>query len=271
MASYYGVLFPEFWTGRTGRAIQRAGGAHGQVLALYLMSTRHANMIGLYRLAVDDIVYETGLKAKAVVAAGAVLEATGFAQFDRTSEFVWVPTMCRFRLGLKAGESLPEKDNRVVGVNKLYHGVDANPFLGDFYVANHQTLRLTQPRDPQGIVAPMWQPSPSQGASKTLVSQLSGSGSDNRDQGSDIRHQEKAGRCTTGFPQGAPKNVDGPNVNVITRLAHDAYANLGDQATIADLADALKFSCAKHGIGITPEAITTALESARHQRTRRRA
>ena len=47
----YGVLFHRFWEGRTGRQIQ-ARGCEAVVMATYLISCRHANMIGLYELPV---------------------------------------------------------------------------------------------------------------------------------------------------------------------------------------------------------------------------
>ena len=61
MSSYYGVVFPEFWTGPTGRQLREHGGKDAQLLGLYLISNRHTNMLGLYRLRIDDIRHESGL------------------------------------------------------------------------------------------------------------------------------------------------------------------------------------------------------------------
>lgn len=272
--AYYGVLFPEFWTGRTGRDIRREGGVQAQLLALYLTSNRHANMLGLYRLALADICHETGMRERVVIAAAAALERAGFARFDASSDFVWVLTMCLFRLGLKTGHALEVGDKRVVAVNRLYHGIEANPFLGAFYMQHHEALRLDKPRPPHGQASPYTISGPLQGASKPLASQsqISGSGSDLqtiRDQGSDHQEQEKAGR----FAPDSARRGDGhePNVNVITRLAHDVIASCGESALIADLADALKTRCAELRIALTPDAVTKAIDSALHQRQRRRA
>src|SRR5438094_3872600 len=127
--SYYGVLFPEFWTGHTGRVIRDRGGPPAQVLALYLMSNRFTNMIGLYRLLVDDIRHETGLNARAIERCLDLLHDVDYATFDAASSYVWVHQMARFRLGLKAGEALEPNDNRVIAINRLYHAIDPNPFL----------------------------------------------------------------------------------------------------------------------------------------------
>ena len=80
MSSYYGVIFPEFWTGPTGHEIRARGGKDGQLLALYLATNPHTNMIGLYRLLLDDIRHESGLSAKAIERGFAA--ATAFATFD---------------------------------------------------------------------------------------------------------------------------------------------------------------------------------------------
>lgn len=61
------------------------------------------------------------------------------------------------------------------------------------------------------------------------------------------------------------------NVAVITKLAHDVFDRLGETATISDLSDGLKYRCGQFRVAFTPDAVTKALESALHQRTRRRA
>ena len=45
----YGKISPQFWTGKTGKAI-KAGGPESVVIAVYLMSSPHSNMIGMYYL-----------------------------------------------------------------------------------------------------------------------------------------------------------------------------------------------------------------------------
>lgn len=271
MASYYGVLWESFWTGRTGRDLRRAGGKDAQILAAYLVSNRHANMLGLYRLSTEDIQHETGLRRREVEKALQVLEEVGFAKYDTGTEHVWVLTMVRFRLGLKPGEALGESDKRVLGVRRLYHGIADNPFLADFYLQSHAALRLDKPRDPQSVVVRVGMPSTSEGASKGLSSQVSGTSNQDQGSGSGTRSQdqEKAGRSATHRPQ--PVENDAVNVSVVTRLAHDVIADEGADASFADLADALKSRCAQLRVSLTPDAVTKAIESALHQRSRRRA
>lgn len=185
MSSYYGVVFPEFWTGRTGRELRERGGKDAQLLGLYLLSNRHTNMLGLYKLMVEDVTHETGLPKKSLVKGYEALAAASFATFDSDSSFVWVRQMVRFRIGLKPGDGLKTEDNRVSALNRLYHALDPNPFLKAFFELHHRTLHLKSAREPQGVVVPLSIPSPLQGASEGLPSQIT----DNRDQITEIRQQ----------------------------------------------------------------------------------
>lgn len=47
----YAKVSPRFWLGETGRELRKAG-AEAQVVAFYLMTSPHANMLGLYYLPV---------------------------------------------------------------------------------------------------------------------------------------------------------------------------------------------------------------------------
>ena len=144
--SYYGVIFPEFWTGQTGRELREHGGKEAQLLGLYLATNRHANMLGLYHVLVDDIKHETGLSLKAIEKGLRVTAAATFATFDAATAFVWVRHMARFRLGLRNGDVLNPGDKRVVAVNRLYHNLEVNPFLEPFYDANRKLLCLRKCR-----------------------------------------------------------------------------------------------------------------------------
>lgn len=145
--SYYGVIFPEFWTGQTGSELRQGGGRDAQLLGLYLATNRHANMLGLYHVLATDMKHETGLSFKAIEKALRVIAETSFATFDAATAFVWVRQMARFRLGLRNGDTLQPGDKRVVAVNRLYAGLEMNPFLGTFYAANRKLLCLRKCRE----------------------------------------------------------------------------------------------------------------------------
>ena len=152
--SYYGIIFPEFWTGPTGRELRIHGGKEAQLLALYVATNRHANMLGLYHLLIDDVRHESGLSLRSIEKAYRSLAAASFAEFDAQSAFVWVRQMARFRLGLRNGAHLAPEDNRVVAVNRLYQTLAANPFLGPFYDLNRKLLCLKSKRLTSDLVVP---------------------------------------------------------------------------------------------------------------------
>jgi hypothetical protein len=194
VSSYYGVTFPEFWTGETGRALRREGGKPAQILGLYLTSNRSANMLGLYKLLSDDVTHETGLTPKELARAYAVTALVGFAEYDAASSFVWVRTMARFRVGLRPGQTLKPDDNRVRAANRLYQCLDPNPFLGRFFDCYCDVLRLQTRRVPEGVVVPYAFPSPSEGLRSPLQGPCKPVHRDQsteiRDQGTEIRDQE---------------------------------------------------------------------------------
>ena len=54
----YGIVSPRFWIGETGKKLR--GNPNEQVLALYLMTSPHANMIGVFHCPILYMAHETG-------------------------------------------------------------------------------------------------------------------------------------------------------------------------------------------------------------------
>jgi hypothetical protein len=270
VSSYYGVIFPEFWTGRTGRELREQGGKDAQLLGLYLASTRFANMLGLYHLFVDDVRRDTGLTLGAIARGFHVTASSDFATFDAASSYVWVRHMARFRLGLKASQALGADDNRVIAVNRIYHALEANPFLGDFFDANTKILRLKKRRESVGVVVPLFPHhyrSSLGGAPKPLGSQVQDQGSGTGDQ---VQVQKKA----VASPRN-PKNGEDHepqsrrNLGVITRLVHEVLSAPDAATDFASLKADVKQACAKYHVTYDADVVGTALESALAQRQAR--
>jgi hypothetical protein len=55
----YARVSPQIWLGETGRKLR--GYPEAQIVAYYLLSSPHANMIGLYYLPIIYLAHETGL------------------------------------------------------------------------------------------------------------------------------------------------------------------------------------------------------------------
>jgi hypothetical protein len=153
----YGVLFETFWTGETGKAIRRVGGKDAQLLALYLISSPHANMLGLYHLPMMYVAVETGLTKNTAAKAFSALahDEVRYGEYDQATEFVWVREMARFRMGLSQPDAKPldKEDNRVKGANRLYGQLTANPFLGPFFDRYQKLLHLQQRREGPQLIA----------------------------------------------------------------------------------------------------------------------
>lgn len=141
----YATVSPQFWLGKTGREL-RSAGAEAQVVAFYLMTSPHANMLGLYYLPVLYLAHETGLGLEGASKGLERAIKAGFCSYDEHSEMVWVHEMA----GYQVGRSLKPGDNRCAGVRNEYASLPENPFLSGFfdrYQADfHMTLKRGEER-----------------------------------------------------------------------------------------------------------------------------
>lgn len=85
----YAKVGPKFWIGATGKKL-RAAGPEAQIVALYLMTSPHANMLGLYYIPKMFIAHETGLGLEAASKGLQRGIEAGFCEYDEASEMVWV-------------------------------------------------------------------------------------------------------------------------------------------------------------------------------------
>ena len=106
----YGKVSPQFWVGKTGKRLR--GDMEAQIVALYLMTSPHANMIGVFYCPVDYIAKETGIPIEGASKALARLSEADFCTFDAESEYVFVHRFAANQIG----EDLKPADKRVQGV-----------------------------------------------------------------------------------------------------------------------------------------------------------
>jgi len=106
----YGKVSPQFWVGKTGKALR--GNLEAQVVALYLMTSPHANMIGVYYCPIEYIAKETGVPLEVASKALQCLIDADFCTFDAESEYVFVHKFAEHQLGAE----LKASDKRVQGV-----------------------------------------------------------------------------------------------------------------------------------------------------------
>jgi hypothetical protein len=124
----YSKVSPQFWIGTTGKALRNCG-PEAQLVALYLLTNPHANMLGLYYLPEIFVAHETGLTIEGASKGLARCIEVHFCSYDATTEMVWVHEMAAYQIG----EQLSETDKRCVGISNEYEGLPENPFLLAFY------------------------------------------------------------------------------------------------------------------------------------------
>lgn len=143
----YARIGPQFWIGKTGKELRKRG-AECQVVAMYLISSPHSNMLGLYYLPLMFIAHETGLSIEGASKGLRSSIEAGFCAYDDDSEMVWVYEMAKYQIG----DSLKPADKRCLGVQNEYNSLPDNPYLSGFYEKYSIAFCMTSKR---GISAEM--------------------------------------------------------------------------------------------------------------------
>lgn len=146
----YSKISSQIWTGRTGKQI-RALGLEAQVVAFYLMTSPHSNMIGLYYLPLGYLSADTGIPLEGASKALQSLIDIGFCAYDRDSEVVWVYEMAR----IQVGDSLKANDHQCGGVATAYRLVQKNCYLAEFFDRYQSAFHLKERRVGQGEEKPL--------------------------------------------------------------------------------------------------------------------
>lgn len=198
----YSRVSAKFWTGHTGREIREKGRDH-QVLALYLLTSPQANMIGLYYLPLAYAVHETGIGASRIQAVMADLESVGFCRYDRDSEVVWVVNMARLQLG-----DAKASDKQRIGAARQYESAPASPLLGLFHDEYVDEIPFKSRRE--GLAKPL--PSPSEDLPIQATAQHSTATSTARRRATSDEHSDGAERsaATASAPLASPAVIEIP-------------------------------------------------------------
>lgn len=122
----YGTVASQFWVRGTGKELR--GDMEAQLVALYLMTSPHANMIGVFHLPVMYLAHETGLTIEKAQAALERLEAKDFCTYEPESEWICVHRFAANQIG----EELKEGDKRIKGVLNEIAKVPGGPCLKAF-------------------------------------------------------------------------------------------------------------------------------------------
>lgn len=126
----YGKVSPKFWVGKTGKSLR--GDMQAQILALYLMTSPHANMIGIYYCPIEYMAKETGLTIEGASKALQSLVNADFCTYEADDELVFVHAFAEHQIGA----SMKASDKRVQGVinelEKVQKGVCYQAFMARY-------------------------------------------------------------------------------------------------------------------------------------------
>lgn len=136
----YGKVSPHFWTGSTGKQLRQC--SESLVVSMYLMTSPHANMLGLYYMPLLYVAHETGLGMEGASKGLQWACEAGFCSYDHASEMVWVHEMARFQIA----DKLKSTDKRSIGVQNEYNSLPSNPYLASFYDKYSQAFCMTEKR-----------------------------------------------------------------------------------------------------------------------------
>lgn len=110
----YGKVSPLFWTGKTGKGLR--GAMEAQIVALYLMTSPHSSMIGVFHLPLMYVAHETGLTLEGASKGLARCSEAQFCTYDEETETIFVHEMAAHQVGAE----LKDNDKRLISVRKQY-------------------------------------------------------------------------------------------------------------------------------------------------------
>lgn len=132
----YSKVSGAFWTRGTGKSLR--GDMETQIVALYLMTSPHANMIGVFNLPIGYIQIDTGLSFEGASKGLAKLIEGGFCSYDEVNEAVFVHEMANYQIGA----ALKATDNRVKDIQKQYESLPESHIKSKFYDKYSQAFCL---------------------------------------------------------------------------------------------------------------------------------
>lgn len=132
----FSKISPQFWLGETAKKLR--GHQEAQIVAMYLLSSPHANMIGMYYLPKMFISHETGLTLQGASKGLLRCIEAGFCSYDEEKEIIWVVEMANYQIG-----ELKPSDKRSVGAQNEYLKVPYCNHSMAFFDKYSSTLNLT--------------------------------------------------------------------------------------------------------------------------------
>ena len=145
----YSVITPAFWIGETGKKLR--GDANAQLLAMYLMTSPHSTMTGVFHCPILYMAHETGMSIEGATKALARLFEAGFCEYEESSETVFVVRMASFQIA----KVLKPNDNRIIGLKKEVEKMTSAFMKSRFLAIYSEVFCLTSEAvNPKPAIAP---------------------------------------------------------------------------------------------------------------------
>ncbi len=121
--------FPvSFWARSTTKTI-RDTDTRALLIAIYLQTNTHSNMIGVYHLPLPYITVDTGIGYDDILEIMDKLIDLDFCEYDDGHEYVWIKKFAEDQTGL----NLKDGDKRVKAIYKLLGNMPELNFKDKFY------------------------------------------------------------------------------------------------------------------------------------------
>jgi hypothetical protein len=162
MSMNYSAVFPSFWTGTTGRLLR--GDLQAQVIAHYLMTSPHANIIGVYHCPLSYICEDTGSPIEGASKGLLRLDEVGFCTVDSATSTIWVHEMAFYQIG----KELKPTDKRLKYIHRFFDAIPNIQIKRAFFEKYGAAFLIPEPPNLLGKISPI------EGASKGLPSPIEG-------------------------------------------------------------------------------------------------
>jgi hypothetical protein len=138
----YAQFAPTFWTRGSGKDLR--GDLLAQALAIYCFTSPHANLTGIYNVALPTIAHELGQSVEDV--REAFKRIVDIALYDEAHEMMWVPQHAKHQIG----KTLKEADKRRGLVVRSLAQAGNHPFVGQFITLYGEPYGLAVKHAPEG-------------------------------------------------------------------------------------------------------------------------
>ena len=150
----YAKVPPQFWTSVVGKAL-KASGHEAVIVGMYLLTSPHANMIGVYHCPTAYIAADTGLTMEGATKGLQCAIDAGFCTFEPDTDFVFVHEFA----ATQVGADLDPKDKRCAGVRnelaKVPQGQCRRGFEARYAFAFHLALAPAEATSTEGASKPL--------------------------------------------------------------------------------------------------------------------